>query len=63
MANLPTDPDSKDAPAPRWVKLLGLAAIAFIAVFVVLHLLGGGLGHHMPADSAAPVHGSAHHDH
>jgi hypothetical protein len=45
------------------VKLLGLAAIAFIAVFVVLHLLGGGLGHHMPADSAAPVHGSAHHDH
>lgn len=35
------------AGTPRWVKVFGLIAIVLIAVFVVLHLTGHGLGGHM----------------
>lgn len=31
---------------PRWVKLLGLVAVALILLFVLLHLTGRGLGGH-----------------
>ena len=32
--------------APRWVKAIGIAAILVIALFVILHLAGYGLGGH-----------------
>jgi hypothetical protein len=38
---------------PRWVKLLGIAAVVFLVAFAALHIAGRGLGHHMPA-----MHGS-----
>ena len=31
---------------PAWVKVFGLVALVLGVVFVVLHLLGGGLGNH-----------------
>ena len=40
--------ESKSYPgAPRWVKVAGLLAVAFVVVFAVVHLAGGGLSHHM----------------
>jgi hypothetical protein len=60
MADLPTDQDSDDASTPRWVKRLGIAAIAFIVVFAVVHLLGGGLGHHLHGGHAPPQHRAEH---
>lgn len=56
MPNQPPDPDSDDAPMPRWVKLLGIGAIIFVLAFAVLHLTGRGLGHGLHG-----AHGSAHH--
>jgi hypothetical protein len=32
--------------APRWVKAFGIVAILVIALFVILHLAGYGLGGH-----------------
>ena len=34
------------APAPRWVRVLGVAAVVLVLVFLVVHLAGGGLGRH-----------------
>ena len=48
MPDLPPSPGSDDAPTPRWVKLLGIAAVVFVVAFAVLHLTGHGGGHHMP---------------
>jgi hypothetical protein len=31
--------------APLWVKVFGMMALLAIALFVVLHLLGGGVEH------------------
>lgn len=31
---------------PRWVKLFAGTGLALLAVFVAVHLLGGGLHHH-----------------
>jgi hypothetical protein len=28
---------------PRWVKVFGLVALALLALFLVLHLAGGGM--------------------
>jgi hypothetical protein len=39
------DPGSPP-PTPRWVVVSGIIAIALLAVFLVVHLMGGGLGHH-----------------
>ena len=33
-------------PMPRWVKLLGIAALLVIVVVVILHLTGNGFGSH-----------------
>ena len=38
--------DSTPPPAPRWVKLFGLAAILLVVVFAILHIAGRGLGGH-----------------
>jgi len=38
-----------DTPAtPRWVKVFGIIALALVLLFVVMHIMGGGLGGHMP---------------
>jgi len=56
MADLP--PDSDDAPMPRWVKLLGIAAVVFLLAFAALHLTGRGLGHGMHGGHGSPHDGS-----
>lgn len=55
MADQPTDRGSgggaggePDVGAPRWVKLLGVVALALILLFVALHLTYGGLRGHAP---------------
>jgi hypothetical protein len=58
MSDLPPVPESDDAPTPRWVKLLAIAALVFVLAFAALHLTGGGLGHPM-GGHGAPSHGSA----
>jgi hypothetical protein len=56
MVDLPPRPDTPDAPTPRWVKRFGLVALALLLVFLVVHLAGGGLGHHMSGGHAPPAH-------
>lgn len=49
-----TDSDDADvrsnrrptACTPRWVSVLGIIVIVLVLLFVILHLLGGGLGGH-----------------
>ena len=33
--------------APRWVKVFGIIAIVLVLVFVLLHLTGHGMTHHV----------------
>jgi hypothetical protein len=40
--------------APRWVKILGIVAVALAAVFVAVHLAGGGFRHHGHFGGEAP---------
>lgn len=39
------DPAEDEDPArmPRWVKAFGLVALALLAVFLAVHLAGGGM--------------------
>jgi hypothetical protein len=53
MTDCPPDPDrdtSGDSGGypgtPRWVKVFGIIVIVLVLVFVVVHLMGGGLGDH-----------------
>ena len=55
MPDLPPASESDDAPTPRWVKVLGIAAVIFALAFAALHLAGRGLGHHM-AGHEPPSH-------
>ena len=53
MADQPPYPDSNgdtgvEPGTPRWVKVLGLIALALLLLFVILHLTGGGFGGHTP---------------
>ncbi|HEX3758949.1 MAG TPA: hypothetical protein VHW23_09595 [Kofleriaceae bacterium] len=57
MSDLPSIPGSDDVPTPRWVKVLGIAAVVFVLAFVVLHLSARGFGHHMAAGHGASSHG------
>ena len=42
-------PDRESPPSmPRWVKVLGIIVIVLVLVFIILHLIGGGLGGHTP---------------
>lgn len=41
-----TSRPAADRSTPRWVKVFAAAALALLAAFVVVHLLGGGLHHH-----------------
>lgn len=31
---------------PRWVKAFGIATLTLVVLFVIIHLAGGGMGHH-----------------
>jgi hypothetical protein len=46
MTGSPTDqPPSGTAPGPpRWVKVSGVVALAVVVLFLVLHLIGSGMG-------------------
>jgi hypothetical protein len=48
---------------PRWVKILGIIALALAVTFVAVHLAGGGLGKHghlggTPPSGAHDTHGA-----
>lgn len=45
-SSLPT-PDERPPAAPRWVRVFAILAAAFVLVFVILHLAGGGFRNHM----------------
>ena len=38
--------EKRASGAPRWVKLFGIVAVAFLLVVAVLHLTGNALGGH-----------------
>ena len=38
--------EREDEATPRWVKVFGIAALVFLAAFVILHLAGRGFGGH-----------------
>ena len=46
-------PGADDPGLPRWVKFLGLIAIALLGVFIVAHLSGHHPGHHHPGGEPA----------
>ena len=47
---VPREDEPRDAdvppPAPRWVKLFGLATVVVIVVFALIHLAGRGFHGH-----------------
>ena len=50
MAEIPPVHDSHgdDAGIPRWLDVLGLIAVIFIVLFLVMHFIfGGPMGHGM----------------
>ncbi|MFK0050382.1 hypothetical protein ACIQU4_41030 [Streptomyces sp. NPDC090741] len=40
--------DDDGEGAPRWVKVSAAVAIVLVAVFVIVHLAGGGMVGHTP---------------
>ncbi len=46
MADLPPDPGD-DTRTPRWVKVLGIIALALVLLVVIMLLTGHGPGRHM----------------
>ena len=59
MATPHPNPDSDTGPrvrpnrpsppsTPRWVKVSAVVVIVLVLAFVILHLTGGGFGHHAP---------------
>lgn len=47
MADLPPDSDD-DHRTPRWVTAFGIIAVVLVVLFVLLHLMGGGMRGHAP---------------
>ena len=42
-------PDRQSPPrTPRWVKVSAIVVVVLVVAFVILHLSGGGFGHHAP---------------
>ena len=41
-------PSEGPPPAPRWVKISAAIAALIVLAVIVRHLLGGGMGGHMP---------------
>ncbi|MGW0391040.1 hypothetical protein ACWDYJ_09070 [Streptomyces sp. NPDC003042] len=48
MAGSPNRHDDEDMGAPRWVKVSAVIAVVLVAVFVIVHLAGGGMTGHTP---------------
>lgn len=44
----PVAPGDGPPPAPRWVKISAAVAVLIILFAIVRHVLGGGMGGHMP---------------
>jgi hypothetical protein len=42
-------------PLPRWVSVFAICAGVLLALFVAVHLAGGGFRHHLGAPKAAPA--------
>lgn len=40
--------NTNDSSTPRWVKIFAAVGLALVLLFIILHLVGGGLGHHAP---------------
>ena len=40
--------DLPETKRPRWVKVFALVAIAFVVLFAIVHLVGGGMHGHGP---------------
>jgi hypothetical protein len=40
--------ESSAPRTPRWVKVFLFVAIVVVAVFLIVHLAGGGMGNHLP---------------
>ncbi|WP_455356657.1 hypothetical protein [Streptomyces sp. SYSU K217416] len=40
--------DDDGEGAPRWVKVAAAIAVVLVAVFVIVHLAGGGMAGHTP---------------
>jgi hypothetical protein len=60
MADSPGDPGIRRYPStPRWVKVLGIAALVVVLLVVVVMLVAGGQHgpgrHTMPGDTGAPT--------
>jgi hypothetical protein len=41
-----TEPTPDDDSTPRWVKVFGIIALAFLLAIVAIHLSGGGFHGH-----------------
>ncbi|MBT2469928.1 hypothetical protein J7E97_19115 [Streptomyces sp. ISL-66] len=48
MASSSDRRDDDGEGAPRWVKVSAAVAIVLVAVFVIVHLAGGGMVGHTP---------------
>ncbi|WP_159042761.1 hypothetical protein [Streptomyces curacoi] len=49
MSGSPPRPEvPDDERAPRWVKVSATVAVVLVAVFVIVHLAGGGMAGHTP---------------
>lgn len=46
MAEITSSSENPPPPTPRWVKVFGVVALVLMALFVILHLAGGGSGGH-----------------
>ncbi|MBT2511679.1 hypothetical protein J7I98_39070 [Streptomyces sp. ISL-98] len=46
MAGSPNRHDDDGEGAPRWVKVSAAIAVVLVAVFVIVHLAGGGMAGH-----------------
>ncbi|MEU2117957.1 hypothetical protein ABZ567_20425 [Streptomyces sp. NPDC016459] len=48
MAGSPDRHDDDGEGAPRWVKVSAAVAVGLVVVFVIVHLVGGGMAGHAP---------------
>jgi hypothetical protein len=56
-----TDPTAQHPGAPRWVKIVGAAALGLILIVVVLLAAGHGPGRHFGGQDKTPGTGASPH--
>jgi uncharacterized membrane protein len=49
MAEQRSSETSDEAPMPKWVYVVGVVVILAAVIFVGMHLAGGGMPSHLPA--------------